>query len=125
LRCLPSRKASWNLSSCQEHHDNYKTVANATHGLVLFHCIHKHGGKKYGLVIIDDYSRFTWVLFLQDKSETQEVLKKFLRRAQNEFNVKVKKIRSDNGTKFKNTQVEDFLDEEGIKHEFSAPYTPQ
>jgi hypothetical protein len=35
-------------------------------------------GNKYGLVIIDDYSRFTWVFFLQDKSETQEVLKKFL-----------------------------------------------
>jgi hypothetical protein len=44
---------------------------------------------------------------------------------QNEFDVKVKKIRSDNGTKFKNTQVEDFLDEEGIKNEFLAPYTPQ
>jgi transposase InsO family protein len=80
---------------------------------------------KYGLVIIDDYSRFTWLLFLQDKSETQEVLKKFLRSAQNKFDFKVKKIRSDNGTEFKNTQVEDFLDEEGIKHEFSAPYTPQ
>jgi transposase InsO family protein len=53
------------------------------------------------------------------------VLKKFLRRAQNEFDAKVKKIRSDNGTEFKNTQVEDFLDEEGMKHEFSAPYTPQ
>jgi transposase InsO family protein len=53
------------------------------------------------------------------------VLKKFLRRAQNEFDAKVKKIRSDNGTEFKNTQVEDFLDEEGIKHEFSAPYTPR
>jgi transposase InsO family protein len=53
------------------------------------------------------------------------VLKKFLRRAQNEFDAKVKKIRSDNGTEFKNTQVEDFLDEEGIKHEFLAPYTPQ
>jgi transposase InsO family protein len=61
----------------------------------------------------------------QDKSETQEVLRKFLRRAQNEFDAKVKKIRSDNGTEFKNTQVEDFLDEEGIKHEFSAPYTQQ
>jgi transposase InsO family protein len=82
------------------------------------------GGNKYGLVIVDDYSRFTWVLFLQDKSETQEVLKKFLRRAQNKFDAKVK-IRSDNGTEFKNTQVEDFLDEEGIKHEFLAPYTPQ
>jgi transposase InsO family protein len=65
------------------------------------------------------------VFFLQDKSETQEVLKKFLRRVQNEFDAKVKKIRSDNNTEFKNTQVEDFLDKEGIKHEFSASYTPQ
>jgi hypothetical protein len=41
------------------------------------------GGNKYGLVIIDDYSHFTWVFFLQDKCETQEVLKKFLNIAQN------------------------------------------
>jgi hypothetical protein len=53
-------------------------------------------GNKYGLVIIDDYSYFTWVLFLHDKSETQEVLKKFLKMAQNEFDAKVKKIRTDN-----------------------------
>jgi transposase InsO family protein len=85
------------------------------------------GGNKYGLLIVDDYSRFTCVFFLQDKSETQEVLKKFLRKTQNEFDVKIKKIRSDNGTEFKNTQVEDFLDKEGIKHEFlpPPPYTPQ
>jgi hypothetical protein len=69
------------------------------------------GGNKYGLVIVGDYSRFTWLFFLEDKSETQEVLKKFLKRAQNEFDAKVKKIRSDNDTEFKNTQVEDFLDE--------------
>jgi transposase InsO family protein len=49
----------------------------------------------------------------------------FLRRAQNEFELKVKKIRSDNGSEFKNLQVEEFLEEEGIKNEFSAPYTPQ
>jgi transposase InsO family protein len=83
------------------------------------------GSNKYNLVIIDDYSCFTWVFFLHDKSETQEVLKKFLKRAQNEFDAKVKKIRSDNGSEFKNTQVEDYLDQEGIKHEFLAPYTPQ
>jgi transposase InsO family protein len=83
------------------------------------------GGNKYGLVIVDDYSHFTWVFFLQDKSETQEVLNKFFRMTQNEFDTKVKKIRSDNGTEFKNTQVEDFLDKEGIKYEFSTPYTPQ
>jgi transposase InsO family protein len=82
-------------------------------------------GNKYGLVNVNDYSHFTWALFLQDKIETQEVLKRFLRKAQNKFDVKLKKIRSDNSTEFKNTQVEDFLDEEGIKHEFSVPYTPQ
>jgi hypothetical protein len=79
------------------------------------------GGNKYDLVIIDDYSRFTWVFFLHDKSETQEVLKKFLKRVQNKFDAKVKKVRNDNGTEFKNTQVEDFPDEEGIKHEFLSP----
>jgi transposase InsO family protein len=62
---------------------------------------------------------------LQDKTETQGTLKRFLRRAQNEFELKVKKIRSDNGSEFKNLQVEEYLEEEGMKHEFSAPYTPQ
>jgi hypothetical protein len=82
-------------------------------------------GSKYCLVIMDDYSRFTWVFFLREKSQTQEILKKFLRQAQNEFGLRIKKIRSDNGTEFKNSQIEGFLEEEGIKHEFSSPYTPQ
>jgi hypothetical protein len=59
------------------------------------------GGSKYGLVIVDDFSRFTRLFFLQDKSKTQGTLKCFLRRAQNEFELKVKKIRSNNGSKFK------------------------
>jgi hypothetical protein len=59
------------------------------------------------------------------KSQTEETLKGFLRRAQNEFGLRIKKIRSDNETKFKNSQIEGFLEEEGIKHEFSSPYTPQ
>jgi transposase InsO family protein len=53
------------------------------------------------------------------------VLKKFLKRAQNFFDAKVKKIRSDIGSEFKNTQVEEYLDQEGINYEFSTPYTPQ
>jgi transposase InsO family protein len=52
-------------------------------------------------------------------------LKGFLRRAQNELELRIKKIRSDNGTEFKNSQIEGFLEDEGIKHEFSSPYTPQ
>jgi IS30 family transposase len=90
-------------------------------GLIAYISI---GGSKYCLIIMDDYSRFTWVFFLQEKSQTQETLKKFLRQAQNEFRLRIKKIRSDNGTKFKNSQIEGFL-EEGIKNEFSSPYTPQ
>jgi transposase InsO family protein len=69
------------------------------------------GGSNYCLVIVDDYSRFTWVFFLQKKSQTQETLKKFLKRDQNEFELRIKKIRSDNGTEFKNSQIEGFLEE--------------
>ena len=83
------------------------------------------GGNKYDLVIVDDYFHFTWVFFLHDKSEVQGIVKKFIRRAQNEFELKIKNIRSDNGSEFWNTNVEEFLDEEGIKHEFFTPYTPQ
>jgi transposase InsO family protein len=82
------------------------------------------GGSKYCLIIVDDYSRFTWVFFLQEKSQTQETLKKFLKWAQHEFGLRIKKIRSDNGMEFKNSQIEVFL-EEGIKYEFSSPYAPQ
>jgi hypothetical protein len=68
-------------------------------------------GSKYCPIIVDDYSRFTWVFFLQEKYQTQETLKKFLRRAQNEFRLRIK-IRRDNGTEFKNSQIEGFLEEE-------------
>jgi transposase InsO family protein len=83
------------------------------------------GESKYCLVIVDDYSRFTWVFFLLEKSQTQETLKGFLRRAQNEFGLRIKQIRSDNGMEFKNSQIKGFLEDEGIKHEFSSSYTPQ
>jgi transposase InsO family protein len=83
------------------------------------------GGNKYCLVIVDDYSRLTWIFFLQEKSQTQETLKRFLRQTQNEFGLRIKKNRSDNGMEFKNSQIEGFFEEEGIKHELSSPYTPQ
>jgi transposase InsO family protein len=113
-------------------HHHAKNIMTTTRHLEMLHmdlfspvAYISIGSNKYSLVIVHDYSHFTWVFFLQDKSETKEVLKKFLKRAQNEFDAKVKKIRSDNNTEFSNTQVEDFLDEEGIKHEFSALYTPR
>ena len=64
-------------------------------------------------------------IFLFDKCQVRDKVKTFVRRAQKEFGLPIKKMRSGNETKFKNTQVEEFLDEEGIKHEFSTLYTPQ
>jgi transposase InsO family protein len=65
-------------------------------------------------------------IFLAGKiSNPRDLLKRFLKQAQNEFGLMIKKFRNDNGTEFKNSQIEGFLEEEGIKHEFSSPYTPQ
>jgi transposase InsO family protein len=84
-----------------------------------------NGENSYGLVVLDDYSRYTWVFFLSDKSNVFFILKGFAKRAENKFNFKIKKIRSDNGSEFKNSKIEDYCDEKGIKHEFLAKYTPQ
>jgi hypothetical protein len=51
------------------------------------------------------FSRFTWVFFVHDKCEVQGKIKTFITRAQKEFDLPIKKIRSDNGTKFKNTLI--------------------
>jgi hypothetical protein len=88
-------------------------------GLVAYISI---GSNKYGFVVVDDYSRFTWVFVLHDKSEVQETFKKFARRAKNEFDVKIKKVRSDNGSEFKNTNIKEYFDEEGTAREFSMRY---
>ena len=78
----------------------------------------------YGFVIVDDYSRYTWVHIITYKNEVQEVFKRFSSRASTKFIVKIKHIRSDNGTEFKNTSLHDYLYELGITHELSTPYTP-
>ena len=62
------------------------------------------GGNLYCLVIVDDFSRYNWVMFLGDKGETPEVFKTFAR-AQREYNSPIVKIRSDNGTEFKNMKI--------------------
>ncbi|GJX53814.1 putative ribonuclease H-like domain-containing protein [Tanacetum coccineum] len=81
--------------------------------------------KKYCLVVTDDYSRFTWVFFLTTKDETSEILKNFIKEIENLVDKKVKIIRSDNGTKFKNKVMDDFCREKGIKREYSVARTPQ
>jgi transposase InsO family protein len=53
------------------------------------------------------------------------IFKGFAKRAENEFDFKIKKIRSDNSSEFKNSKIKDYCDEKGVKHEFSDKYTPQ
>ncbi|GKA05161.1 putative ribonuclease H-like domain-containing protein [Tanacetum coccineum] len=81
--------------------------------------------KKYCLVVTDDYSRFSWVFFLTTKDETSEILKNFIKEIENLVDKKVKIIRSDNGTEFKNKVIDDFCREKSIKREYSVARTPQ
>ncbi|GJU12102.1 putative ribonuclease H-like domain-containing protein [Tanacetum coccineum] len=81
--------------------------------------------KKYCLVVTDDYSRFTWIFFLATKDETSGILKSFITEVENLVDKKVKIIRCDNGTEFKNRVMSEFCEKKGIKREFSVVKTPQ
>nr|GEW40553.1 putative ribonuclease H-like domain-containing protein [Tanacetum cinerariifolium] len=85
------------------------------------------GGKIFGKgkIKIDDYSRFTWAFFLATKDETSPILKTFITGLENQLSLKVKVIRSDNGTEFKNNDLNQFYGMKRIKREFSVPRTPQ
>ncbi|KAI3773997.1 hypothetical protein L1987_48538 [Smallanthus sonchifolius] len=83
------------------------------------------GGKSFCLVIIDDFSRFSWVHFLGTKDETADILQYLILSLESLCKLKVRRIRSDNGTEFKNNLMELFCLKKGICHEFSAPYMPQ
>ena len=83
------------------------------------------GGNKYGFVIVDGYTRYTWVFFLVDKSDMFAIFKSFVKGIHNEFETTIKRVRSDNGSEFKNTRIDELCHEFGIRHQFSAKYTPQ
>ncbi|KAI3805317.1 hypothetical protein L1987_27575 [Smallanthus sonchifolius] len=85
----------------------------------------KKSHKSYCLVVTDDFSRFSWVKFLSSKAETTELLQYLILGLENLFNLKVRRIRSDNGSEFKNSKMGLFCLQKGIHHEFSAPYVPQ
>lgn len=83
------------------------------------------GGKRYILVMVDDFSRYSIVGFLREKSETVDFLTVKCRTLQNQHGATINRFRSDNGTEFKESGVIAFCNEIGIKHEFSAVRTPQ
>nr|GFC12318.1 retrovirus-related Pol polyprotein from transposon TNT 1-94 [Tanacetum cinerariifolium] len=82
-------------------------------------------GKKYILIIVDVYSRFTWVKFLRSKDETPNFIIKFIKMIQVRLNVPVQRIRTDNGIEFVNQTLRDYYEEVGISHETSVARFPQ
>jgi len=83
------------------------------------------GGNYYALVIVDDYSRFTWTLFIIHKRDVFHAFKKLAKIIHNKKNLKIASIRSDHGGKFENKDFESFCDENGIEHNFFSHRTPQ
>ncbi|GJR30614.1 retrovirus-related pol polyprotein from transposon TNT 1-94 [Tanacetum coccineum] len=82
-------------------------------------------GKRYILVIVDDYSRFTWVRFLRTKDEALEAIIKCIKNIQVRLNATVRNVRTDNGTKFVNQTLRKFYENVIISHQTSVARTPQ
>ncbi|GKE95810.1 retrovirus-related pol polyprotein from transposon TNT 1-94, partial [Tanacetum coccineum] len=82
-------------------------------------------GKKYILVIVDDYSRFTWVKCLRSKDEAPDFIIKFLKMIQVRLKVPVRHIRTDNGTEFVNQTLRESYEKVGISHETYVACSPQ
>nr|GFA55366.1 retrovirus-related Pol polyprotein from transposon TNT 1-94 [Tanacetum cinerariifolium] len=82
-------------------------------------------GKRYVLVIVDDYSRYTLVHFLRSKDEALDVIIKFLKRITVLLQSPVIIIRTDNGTEFKNQVLKVYFESVGISYQMSSVRTPQ
>ncbi|GKB60611.1 putative ribonuclease H-like domain-containing protein, partial [Tanacetum coccineum] len=118
-------------------HINFKNMnklvrGNLVRGLPLkifendHSCVACQKGKQHkASFVTDDFSRFFWVFFLATKDETSGILKTFITEIENQLDYKVKVIRSDNGTEFKNSVMNQFCEMKGIKREFSVARTPQ
>ena len=123
--------------SCQKAKQRKSSFKSKTESSILepYHLLHVDlfgpvnvmsiAKKKYAMVIVDEFTRYTWVYFLHAKSETASVLIDHVRQLDKLVKDSVKIIRSDNGTEFKNLIMEEFCKDHGIKQEFSAPGTPQ
>ncbi|GKC61035.1 putative ribonuclease H-like domain-containing protein [Tanacetum coccineum] len=125
--CVACQKGKQHKASCKT-----KTVSLTSQPLQMLHMdlfgptfVKSLIKKVYCLVVTDDYSRFSWVFFLATKDETSEYLKTFITCIENLIDLKVKVIRCDNGTEFKNKVMNQFCEMKGIKREFSVARTPQ
>ncbi|GJS44925.1 retrovirus-related pol polyprotein from transposon TNT 1-94 [Tanacetum coccineum] len=82
-------------------------------------------GKKYVLVIVDDYSIYTWTHFLRSNDETPEVLIDFLRLVQRGLNAQVRTVQTNKGMEFLNKTLHAYFSQEGVEHQTSTSQTPK
>ncbi|GKD23118.1 retrovirus-related pol polyprotein from transposon TNT 1-94 [Tanacetum coccineum] len=82
-------------------------------------------GKRYILVTVDNYSRFTWVRFLKTKDEAPATIIKCIKNIQVRLNATIRNVRTDNGTEFVNQTLHEFFENVGISHQTSVARTPQ
>ncbi|GKB19184.1 putative ribonuclease H-like domain-containing protein [Tanacetum coccineum] len=120
--CVACQKGKQHKASCKT-----KTVSSISQPLQMLHMdlfgptfVKSIMKKMYCLVVTDDFSRFSWVFFLATKDETSRILKAFITGIENQINHRVKIIRCDNGTEFKNKEMNQFCEMKGIKREFSV-----
>ncbi|GJS93033.1 retrovirus-related pol polyprotein from transposon TNT 1-94 [Tanacetum coccineum] len=110
-----------------------KNIVSTTRCLELLHmdlfgpsAVRSYRGNRYTLVIVDDYSRYTWTRFLKDKTEAFDQFEIFSKKIQNQLGCTIVSIRTDHGREFDNeVQFGEFCNANGITHNFSAPRTPQ
>ncbi|WVZ58113.1 hypothetical protein U9M48_008419 [Paspalum notatum var. saurae] len=81
-------------------------------------------GKWYVLVVVDNFSRFSWVFFMESKDEAFGFVRDLVLRLRNESHKAMRAIRSDNGGEFRNSRFENFCHDLGLEHQLSSPYTP-
>ena len=83
------------------------------------------GGNRYILVVVDDFTRYTWVVLLRDKVEALKKMIHLCKKLQVEKGTVIARIRSDHGREFENTKLATFCNDQGTHQEFSSPKTPQ
>nr|GEU62248.1 hypothetical protein [Tanacetum cinerariifolium] len=124
--CVACKKGNQHRASCKTNH-----VSSVNQPLQRLHMdlfgptfVKSINKKSYCLVVTDDYSGFTWV-FLATKDETSLILKTFITSIENQLSLKVKIIKSDNGTEFQNHDLNQLCRMKGIKREFSVARASQ
>ncbi|GJV31393.1 retrovirus-related pol polyprotein from transposon TNT 1-94 [Tanacetum coccineum] len=130
--CLMAKATSSQAWKAKRKSFHTKTTPSSKRWLQLLHMdlcgpmrVESINGNKYVLVIVDDYSRYTWTHFLRSKDETPEVLINFLKLVQRGLHAQVRTTQTDKGMKFLNKTLHAYFAQEGIEHQTSTARTPE